>query len=138
MADGAETDRQDSGAGDHGQQWAGVRARLRAEFGDATFNSWLKPLAVITTSGPVAKLTVPTRFMRDWVINHYFDRIRELWVAEHGDVRRVDIEVRPLARPRPKSDQDGASLPVEGVTKGAPRAFSSPRSASVASAWPSR
>jgi len=120
MVEPAENNRRENGANDHPEQWARLRARLRAEFGDATFNSWLKPLALKTESGRVAKLTVPTRFMRDWVINHYFDRIRELWVAESGDVRRVEIDVRPLARPRPKADQDNAQRVTEAATRSEP------------------
>ena len=79
--------------------WSRVRGRLRAEFGDATFNSWLKPLNLASVSGERTLITVPTRFMRDWVVNHYYDRIRELWLAECPKARRVDIVVRPTDRP---------------------------------------
>ena len=32
--------------------WHRIRAKLRAEFGDATFDSWLKPLAVLRAEAP--------------------------------------------------------------------------------------
>ena len=32
-------------------QWARVRGRLRQEFGEATFRSWLKPLTLAGRSG---------------------------------------------------------------------------------------
>jgi chromosomal replication initiator protein len=79
-------------------QWQRVRARLRVSFGDAAFNSWLKPLALadegLAKDGDV-HLAVPTRFMRDWVANHYSERLREIWRLENADVRRVVIHVRP-------------------------------------------
>ncbi len=81
------------------EYWSRVRGRLRAEFGDATFNSWLKPLILVSAGDERVVLTVPTRFMRDWVVNHYYDRIRELWSAEQPRVERLDIEVRPIERP---------------------------------------
>ncbi|MFD0388312.1 DnaA N-terminal domain-containing protein [Tistrella bauzanensis] len=58
------------------------------------------------TEGRVT-IAVPTRFMRDWVVSHYADRIRVLWSWENPAVRRVDISVAgawglPIRhRPRP-------------------------------------
>lgn len=79
-------------------QWQRVRARLRVSFGDAAFNSWLKPLALadegLAEDGDI-HLAVPTRFMRDWVANHYSERLREIWRLENAAVRRVVIHVRP-------------------------------------------
>jgi chromosomal replication initiator protein len=77
-------------------QWQRVRSRLRVAFGEAAFNSWLKPLALaknVLGDGDV-HLSVPTRFMRDWVANHYSERLREIWRLENPDVRRVLIHVR--------------------------------------------
>ncbi len=79
--------------------WNRVRGRLHAEFGDATFNSWLKPLALVSAADDRVVLAVPTRFMRDWAMSHYFGRIRELWAAEQPGVNRLEIDVRPLDRP---------------------------------------
>src|SRR3546814_6777626 len=75
-------------------QWQRVRARLRVSFGDAAFNSWLKPLVlageVLGEDGDI-HMAVPTRFMRDWVANHYSERLREIWRLENPTVRRVVI-----------------------------------------------
>ena len=51
-------------------QWARVRGRLRAEFGEAAFRSWLKPLTLVGHSGGEVRVAVPTRFMRDWILSH--------------------------------------------------------------------
>lgn len=85
-------------------QWQRVRARLRVSFGDAAFNSWLKPV-VLAEEGLAADgdihLAVPTRFMRDWVANHYSERLREIWRLENAEVRRVVIHVRPTGAMQP-------------------------------------
>jgi chromosomal replication initiator protein len=80
-------------------QWQRVRSRLRVAFGEAAFNSWLKPLALAkaTLGDGDVHLSVPTRFMRDWVANHYSERLREIWRLENPDVRRVLIHVRVAA-----------------------------------------
>ena len=70
------------GQGDEVQsQWARIRAKLRREFGDAAYRSWLRNMTLQGIDAGHAKITVPTRFLRDWVAAHYADRIRALWNA---------------------------------------------------------
>ena len=81
-------------------QWARVRGRLRAEFGEAAFRSWLKPMVLIGQVGSEVRIGVPSRFMRDWVVAHYVDRLRVLWAGENAAIRTVEIVVdgqRPQA-----------------------------------------
>jgi chromosomal replication initiator protein len=75
-------------------QWARVRGKLKAEFGEATFKSWLKPLTLVAMDRGEIRIAVPTRFMRDWVRSHYADRIRMLWAAENRNVRSIEIVVQ--------------------------------------------
>ncbi len=90
-------------------QWGEVRGLLRAEVGDAAFNSWLKPVVLAAVREGQAVMTVPTRFMRDWVVSHYGDRIRELWSDANPDVKSVDIHVKAgtKAAPKPVTGTDG-------------------------------
>jgi chromosomal replication initiator protein len=74
-------------------QWARVRGRLRAEFGEATFRSWLKPLTLAGRKGADLRVAVPSRFMRDWVATHYADRLKTLWTNEDPDIRSVEVIV---------------------------------------------
>ncbi len=87
-----------------GEEWARVRGRLRAEVGDAAFRSWLKPLTMVGAKNGVARMSVPTRFMRDWVVSHYAERIQILWQDEGIGIERVEIVVQPPPRPNPKPD----------------------------------
>ena len=74
-------------------QWARVRGRLRAEFGEATFRSWLKALTLAGKRGPDLRVAVPSRFMRDWVATHYADRLKALWALENPEVKSVEVIV---------------------------------------------
>ena len=74
-------------------QWARVRGRLRAEYGEAAYKSWLKPLTFRSLEGGQVRLSAPTRFMRDWVATHYAERIRALWTTENPEVRATEILV---------------------------------------------
>jgi chromosomal replication initiator protein len=72
-------------------QWTRVRGRLRAEFGESAYSNWLRKLALVGHEGTEVKLAVPTRFIRDWIANHYVDRLRALWLAENPAIRTVII-----------------------------------------------
>ena len=81
-------------------QWAQVRGRLRSEFGEATFRSWLKPLTLLGQCDAQVSIAVKTRFMRDWISQHYAERIRALWHAANPDIRSIEFVVdgsRPQA-----------------------------------------
>ncbi|HEX6977799.1 MAG TPA: chromosomal replication initiator protein DnaA [Alphaproteobacteria bacterium] len=104
-------------------QWARIRGKLKAEFGEAAFKSWLKPLTLVSIDRGEIKIAVPTRFMRDWVRSHYADRIRALWSMENRAVRSVEIVVQ-ASPPRAEPSAGGRLEAVRGgrpVTQIAPR-----------------
>ena len=79
------------------QQWARVRGRLREEVGEAAYRSWLKPLTLADVDDGAVRISVPTRFMRDWVLAHFADRLR----AALRDLTRPDrLRHNPLLRSR--------------------------------------
>jgi len=115
------------------EQWARVRGRLRSEVGEAAFRSWLKPLNLVPAAGDgVVRMSVPTRFMRDWISSNYLDRIRALWRSETPGLCGVEIVVQPAGRataeapaaaesqtqaaagPRPAQDQEAPAPAVAG------------------------
>ena len=74
-------------------QWARIRGRLQNEVGDTEYRSWLRQMSLAGLDGDEITVTLPTRFMRDWVRTHYRDRLTALWQMENPDVRRVEIRV---------------------------------------------
>ncbi len=99
-----------------GEQWARVRGRLRSEVGDAAFRSWLKPLTFVSLANGVVRMSVPTRFMRDWVTDNYAKRLKELWLEESDQVRDVAIVVQPPPRPGLRSvDGDTPAKALDAV-----------------------
>ncbi len=104
------------GLDERNAQWARVRGRLRAEFGDGVFRSWLKPMTLTGVSDGVIRIAVPTRFMRDRINALYGDRLRSLWAAEDSGVVDVELVVTPttLGRPASAAESAGASGPNGG------------------------
>jgi chromosomal replication initiator protein len=54
----------------------------------------------VEVKGGDVRIAVPTRFMRDWVVSHYGDRLRILWMAENSDIANLEIFVEaPSTKP---------------------------------------
>lgn len=81
--------------------WGKVRERLRAEYGETTFNSWLKNIELEKVTNSHVNMTLPTRFLRDWVINNYALRIRQLWSSEDEKIQSIDIHVKTSTKQVP-------------------------------------
>ncbi|MEE8350966.1 MAG: chromosomal replication initiator protein DnaA [Rhodospirillales bacterium] len=89
-------------------QWQIVSGLLRAEIGEASFQSWIKPMAVRGIDDGELKISVPTRFMRDWIVAHYLDRLGELWGKENGDIKSVEVYIQ--------SEREAVSAPFRRKT----------------------
>ncbi|MCW8914315.1 MAG: chromosomal replication initiator protein DnaA [Magnetovibrio sp.] len=119
------------------EQWDDVLASLRSEIGEAAFQSWLKPMTVREVSDGQVRVSVPTRFMKDWVVAHYADRLGELWSAVNTAIKDVEVFVQAdygqddgkkaaseaLAHNDTKTDtQEGAAMPIlSAAPTGTPR-----------------
>ena len=100
-------------------QWTRVRGRLQVEVGDVEYRTWLRQMNLAGLDGDEVAVTLPTRFLRDWVSTRYGDRLRAMWQSENPSIRRVDIRVgvgaaasAPLTEPVTEAKEpDTAALP---------------------------
>jgi chromosomal replication initiator protein len=91
-------------------QWTRIRGRLQAEVGEVEYRTWLRQMNLAGVDGDEVTVTLPTRFLRDWVSTRYGDRLRAMWQQEDPGIRRVDIRVgaaRPTLAPE--------SVPVQSA-----------------------
>jgi len=97
--------------------WQKLRTMLRERFGETAFRRWLAPVTgsvkMDKDDTAVLMLTLPTRFMRDWVEAHYGETIRTLWtqIATRGRVEFVVVS--PLAKAPPVSAETAGPEVVE-------------------------
>lgn len=103
-------------------QWQTVNGRLRDEIGEAAFQSWIKPMTVRSLEDGTVYATVPTRFMRDWIVAHYAERIATLWQDEAPSVASVEVSVR--------SDRAKKQL-REGIRRQSPAVGDAPKDAAA-------
>lgn len=91
--------------------WNQVHGELRNEFGEAVFRSWLKPLTLQASYHGTLEVSVPTRFMRDWIQSHYAAKILEMCTQRHADIRRLEIVVVQSAMMTDSQNQEEAQKP---------------------------
>jgi chromosomal replication initiator protein len=101
----AAADADDSG-------WARVKRRLRVEVGEDIFSSWFARMDLEAVEGDGVRLSVPTRFLKSWILAHYAERVLSCWQAEDPSIQRIELAVRSaVLRPLPgkgKAESAGA------------------------------
>lgn len=75
-------------------EWGQICSQLRQEVGEKAFDSWLKPLSISSFSSGVMNICVPTRFMRNWVITNYSDRIHKIWEKKNPEIKNINFIVQ--------------------------------------------
>jgi chromosomal replication initiator protein len=76
------------------QMWERVSMRLKQEYGRATYTSWIKHLTLNELKGTEVILSVPTRFIREWIVSHYVDTIERFWQEETPKILSINVVVR--------------------------------------------
>jgi chromosomal replication initiator protein len=107
-------------------QWSRIRTRLRAEYGAAIYRNWFRSMTLIGIEGKTATIGVPTRLRRDWIEQHYRQRIRALWNAENKAIAEVQIVVFASAALAGEPDEPILPLAAASGAEGEDRDVGAP------------
>lgn len=97
------------------QQWQRIRTKLQIKLGQDIFDSWFGRLKIYCVEGGVASHSVPTAFLKSWILSKYRDVLLELWQEEDKSVLRVDVAIRK-PNVQPLATQEAAAK-AEAVKK---------------------
>ncbi len=75
------------------QVWPLVQQKLRDNLGEATYNSWLSKLKIVERTSTTVSLSAPTKFIREWIITHYRDIIKNIWQEFEFNILNIDIQI---------------------------------------------
>jgi chromosomal replication initiator protein len=75
-------------------KWRRIQSRLRAELGDDVFTSWFGRVELDGYDGRVVQVSVPTKFLRNWLQSHYSDKLLACCGTELSGVNRLEFRVR--------------------------------------------
>lgn len=70
-----------------------VSHKLIQELGDTIYKSWIKPLKIEKLQERCLYLTAPTRFVRDWVLANYGEKLLKYWKEILPEIERLTIEL---------------------------------------------
>src|ERR1700735_4229943 len=79
------------------ERWQRVKNRLRSELGEDVFTSWFARMELDGVGKGAVRLSVPTRFLRNWIQSHYSEKVLSNWQAEEPAVTRLELSVRSAA-----------------------------------------
>jgi len=104
------------------ERWQQVKKRLRVELGEDVFTSWFARIELEAIEKGTIRLSVPTRFLRNWIQSHYSEKVLSHWQAEDPLVGRLELSVRsatvrPLAV-KPKFAESPQREPREAAMNG--------------------
>ncbi len=73
---------------------AKVRALLRARLGDDIFSSWFNALEFESFDGQTVKVSVPVKFLRNWIQSHFLDDLLMCCRSEFENAANIDVVLR--------------------------------------------
>jgi len=76
--------------------WEKVRQKLRKKLGETAYKNWLKQISFKSFENETLTLSAPTKFLRDWVVTHYAENIKEICEEELKSLNLLKIVVKPI------------------------------------------
>jgi len=93
-----------------------TRAMLRARLGDDIFTSWFHALEFEGFDAKTVKVSVPVKFLKNWIQSHYADDLLSCCKAEFKGAERVEVTLRqPCARANVQPASSAADTGVNGA-----------------------
>jgi chromosomal replication initiator protein len=66
---------------------------MKEKFGKDIFDSWLKKINFVEEFNNYILLSVPTRFIRDWITSRYLDQILQIVKLHKREISRIEISI---------------------------------------------
>ena len=78
------------------KNWPLLKKDLKKIVGDTAYNNWLKQLTFISLKEKEITLSVPTKFLRDWIVNNYSDKIKNECKKYLNEIDTIKFVVKPI------------------------------------------
>ena len=76
--------------------WILIQNQMKNKLGLEIYESWLKKINFIEEFNNYVLLTVPTRFIRDWITSRYLDQILQIIKTYKKDIIRIEFKISEL------------------------------------------
>ena len=58
------------------KNWLSLKKDLKVSVGDSAYSNWIKHLSFVSFENNTLTFSLPTKFLRDWIVNNYSDKIK--------------------------------------------------------------
>ena len=76
--------------------WSSIQTEMRNKLGQDIYESWLKKINFVDEFNNYILLSVPTRFIRDWITSRYLDQILQIIRNYKKDLIRIEFKIIEL------------------------------------------
>ena len=73
--------------------WSVIQTQMKNKLGSEIFESWLKKINFLDEFNNYVLLTVPTKFIRDWITSRYLDQILQIVRSYKKDIIRIEFKI---------------------------------------------
>ena len=73
--------------------WSVIQSQMKNKLGLEIYESWLKKINFLDEFNNYILLTVPTRFIRDWITSRYLDQILQIIKNYKKDIVRIEFKI---------------------------------------------
>ncbi len=73
--------------------WKLIQDQMKNKLGLDIYESWLKKINFIEEINNYVLLSVPTRFIRDWIVSRYLDQILNIIKIYKKDIIRIEFKI---------------------------------------------
>tara|TARA_B100000902_G_scaffold395575_1_gene454449 strand:- start:40 stop:1461 length:1422 start_codon:yes stop_codon:yes gene_type:complete len=73
--------------------WSNIQSQMKDKLGAEVYESWLKKINFVEEFNNYILLTVPTRFIRDWITSRYLDQILQIVKNYKKDIIRIEFKI---------------------------------------------
>ena len=96
--------------------WDLLKEDFKTKFGKDIYESWLKKMDLIEVNSDNLLISVPTRFIRDWITSRYLDSVIEVIKSHNKSISRIEFKINssPINSSY-KDDQFNGSTEVEDL-----------------------
>ena len=78
--------------------WELIQEDFKIKFGREVFESWLKKMDLLETNLDNIIISVPTRFIRDWITSRYLDNVLQVIKSHNKKISRIEFKINSISK----------------------------------------
>ena len=94
--------------------WSLIQTEMKNKLGLEIYESWLKKIDFVDEFSNYILLSVPTRFIRDWITSRYLDQILQTIRNYKKEIIRIEFKIIEINEKNIITNDNSKSLPNNG------------------------